>query len=394
MRVSRVTAAALLLAAARAASAADFVPAQYDLSALPAYQPEQMALGVVRIYGTPLETLVGQWASAFRAKQGHVRLDAYLINTSQAFAGLLTGKADIGLMGHRTWHTSVMAFDKAFGYEPLEIRFATGSYDDPQGSTPGLMFVVHKTNPLSRLTLEQIDGIFCAQRTGAWDGAKWSPAAARGAARRHRPQGPRQDARPGDHRGRAERSARDRLHVPARHQQGEVRREGAAARAHGRRALCDAERADLLRRQLPDAQRRVPVPQPQAGRGHSHARQGVRALRALPRGPENRRRQPHLHPAQRRAGEGGTEEARLMKNIIAAILLLCAMPSIAADALPGYAPDAKLSGTIRLSGNDQMAALLSRWERGFRKFHPDVRFDEWLKGSGSGMYSLEKRTGH
>ena len=163
------------------AAPAPYQPAPYDLSALPPYRPQQQAIGVVRIYGTPLESLVGQWASAFRAKQGHVRLNAYLINTSQAFAGLLTGKADIGLMGHRTWHTSVMAFDKAYGYEPLEIRFATGSYDDPQGSTPGLMFVVHKTNPLSRLTLEQIDGIFCAQRTGAWDGAKWSTAAARGA---------------------------------------------------------------------------------------------------------------------------------------------------------------------------------------------------------------------
>jgi phosphate transport system substrate-binding protein len=173
--------AALSLAAAFTAGAAEYQPAQYDLSALPAYKPEQMALGVVRIYGTPLESLVGQWASAFRAKQGHVRLNAYLINTSQAFAGLLTDKADIGLMGHRTWHTSVMAFDKAFGYEPLEIRFASGSYDDPQGSTPGLMFVVHKTNPLARLTLEQIDGIFCAQRAGAWEGSKWSTAAARGA---------------------------------------------------------------------------------------------------------------------------------------------------------------------------------------------------------------------
>lgn len=173
-------AAALCIAAAFTAAAAEFKPAQFDLSALPEYQPEQMALGVVRIYGTPLESLVGNWASAFRAKQGHVRLNSYLINTSQAFAGLVTGKADIGLMGHRTWHTSLMAFQKVFGYEPLEIRFATGSYDDPQGSTPGLMFVVHKSNPLSRLTLEQIDGIFCAQRTGAWDGTKWSTAAARG----------------------------------------------------------------------------------------------------------------------------------------------------------------------------------------------------------------------
>jgi phosphate transport system substrate-binding protein len=173
--------ATILLAIASIVAAAEFVPAQYDLSALPPYQPQQMALGVVRIYGTPLESLVGQWASAFRAKQGHVRLSAYLVNTSQAFAGLVTDKADIGLMGHRTWHTSVMAFDKVFGYEPLEIRFASGSFDDPQGSTPGLMFVVHKSNPISRLTLEQIDGIFCAQRTGGWEGTKWSVAAARGA---------------------------------------------------------------------------------------------------------------------------------------------------------------------------------------------------------------------
>ena len=171
---------AILLVAHNAVAASDYAPAQYDLSALPAYKPEQMALGVVRIYGTPLEGLVGRWAAEFRSKQGHVRLHSYLINTSQAFAGLVTGEADIGLMGHRTWHTPLMAFDQAFGYAPLEIRFATGSYDDPEGSTPGLMFIVHKSNPLSKLTLEQIDGIFCAQRTGGWDGTKWSTTAARG----------------------------------------------------------------------------------------------------------------------------------------------------------------------------------------------------------------------
>jgi phosphate transport system substrate-binding protein len=172
--------AAIVLAIGGAVTAAEFRPAIYDLSGLPPYKPEKMALGVVRIYGTPLESLVGQWAFGFRAKQGHVRLKAYLINTSQAFAGLLTGQADVGLMGHRTWHTSLMGFHQAFGYDPLEIRFATGSYDDPEGSTPGLMFIVHKTNPLSGLTMQQIDGIFGAQRTGGWIGMKWSTAAARG----------------------------------------------------------------------------------------------------------------------------------------------------------------------------------------------------------------------
>src|SRR6202521_3537953 len=95
MRRLNTAAAALSLAAAPGASAAEFKPAQYDLSPLPAYHPQEMALGVVRIYGTPLESLVGQWASGFRAKQGHVRLESYLINTSQAFAGLLTGQADV-----------------------------------------------------------------------------------------------------------------------------------------------------------------------------------------------------------------------------------------------------------------------------------------------------------
>jgi phosphate transport system substrate-binding protein len=42
------------------------------------------------------------------------------------------------------------------------------------------MFIVNKNNPLAGLTLEQIDGIYGAARTGGWDGTKWSTAAARG----------------------------------------------------------------------------------------------------------------------------------------------------------------------------------------------------------------------
>ena len=118
--------------------------------------------------------------TAFRAKNGQVRLNAYLVNTSQAFAGLVTGQADIGLMGHRQWRNGFIAFERTYGYPPLEIRFASGSYDDPQGTTPGLMFIVNKKNPLAGLTLDQIDGIYGAERTGGWVGTQWSTAAARG----------------------------------------------------------------------------------------------------------------------------------------------------------------------------------------------------------------------
>ncbi|MBX3749941.1 MAG: hypothetical protein KF897_07630 [Opitutaceae bacterium] len=175
--------AGLLVVPAQAAESpapAAYQPARYDLSALPPYVKSQRVTGILRIYGTPLEELVGKLAGAFRAQHGQVRLHAYLINTSQAFAGLVTGEADIGLMGHRQWRNGFQAFERQFGYAPLEIKIATGSYDDPIGTTPGLMFIVNQRNPLAGLTLAQIDGIYGAQRTGGWVNRQWTAAAARG----------------------------------------------------------------------------------------------------------------------------------------------------------------------------------------------------------------------
>ncbi len=174
----RLACAALIACASAAAFAYD--PARFDLGALPSYTASQRVTGVLRIYGTPLEDLTGRWANAFRGYHGQVRLQSYLINTSQAFAGLVTGQADIGLMGHRQWRNGFKAFERQFGYEPLEIKFGSGSYDDPAGTTPGLMFIVNKMNPLAGLSLEQIDGIYGAQRTGGWVDGKWSTAVARG----------------------------------------------------------------------------------------------------------------------------------------------------------------------------------------------------------------------
>lgn len=192
MKTSHRFLAACALLTGSEAFSAGYEPAHYDLSALPAYAPAQRVTGVLRVYGTPLEELVGKWATAFRKHHGQVRLNSYLINTSQAFAGLVTGSADIGLMGHRQWRNGFQAFEAQFGYAPLEIKFASGSYDDPQGTTPGLMFIVNKNNPLAGLTLGQIDGIYGAQRTGGWVNGQWSTAVARG---------PEQDIRTWGHLG-------------------------------------------------------------------------------------------------------------------------------------------------------------------------------------------------
>lgn len=163
-----------------AAVVRDYQPHRFDLAAIEPYKADAEAIGTIRISGTPLDNLIGTWANDFKNHHKRVRFTTYLTNTSQAFAGLVQGTADIGVMGHRTWLESRRAFRETYGYDPLEIRFAKGSYDDPKGSTPGLVFFVHQDNPLQSLTIAQIDGIFGAQRSGGWRGLTWSSQAARG----------------------------------------------------------------------------------------------------------------------------------------------------------------------------------------------------------------------
>ncbi|TMA44286.1 MAG: hypothetical protein E6J82_04820 [Deltaproteobacteria bacterium] len=243
--------------------------------------------------------------------------------------------------------------------------------------------VGRQTHPFARLRrhAEQLGGPDRAR--GLPRRAEMEPGAGRGPARGHRAEGAREDARPGDRRGRAERPARDGLHLQARHQRARVGRKGAAARSDAGRPVRRSERAELLRRELSDAQRRLPLSESRAGTSAVGARQGIRPVRAEPRRSADRRRQPHLHPAERGAGRDRAEETR-MSAFIAALLVVAALPE--------YHPAQHVSGTVRVSGNDQMAALLQRWEKGFRRFHPDVRFESWLKGTASGIYGLEMRT--
>ncbi len=85
-----------------------------------------------------------------------------------------------------------------------------------------------------------------------------------------------------------------------------------------------------------------------------------------------------------------------MKALIAAMLLAAGFTFAASAGERTPPPDDRaahqLTGVLRVAGNDQMAGLMKRWEQGFRKLHPDVRIETWLKGSGSGMYALEMRT--
>jgi phosphate transport system substrate-binding protein len=171
---------ALALGAAAAFAAAAAAAPEYDLAALPAYQPGQQVHGVIRIHGTELTlNLVRLWERGFLKHQPVVRYGDYFVPTP--FSGLCAGTAEIGVSGHTAWRSDLKAFEGVFGYDPFEIMFATGGFDLRKGNTPGAIVFVNKDNPISGLTLKQLDGIFGAERSGGWRGAQWSSEPARSA---------------------------------------------------------------------------------------------------------------------------------------------------------------------------------------------------------------------
>lgn len=152
----------------------------WDLSDLPMYKPEQKVSGTIREWGSNYfqdSNLNNYWEAAFHKYQPEIKFDYHMRTALEAAPALATGVADLAACRLFTF-TDEELFERAFNHEPLRILIATGSYDVP-GWSPALVIVVNKDNPLAKLTMQQLDGIFGAARTGGYQGTTWHPEAGR-----------------------------------------------------------------------------------------------------------------------------------------------------------------------------------------------------------------------
>lgn len=153
-----------------------------NLSALPDYAPQQRVSGTIRSSGNDqMAGLMKRWERAFMKYHADVRFADTLKGTAAGIYGLEMRTADIALMGR-----AMNPFERYGTYErswtyPVEIEVATGSAHTPHKSAAFAIFV-HRDNPLSKLTLKQLDGIFGAERGGGWKALSWDEGAARSAA--------------------------------------------------------------------------------------------------------------------------------------------------------------------------------------------------------------------
>jgi phosphate transport system substrate-binding protein len=131
-----------------------------DTNSLQPYQSSEPVSGTIRIWGDDrMETLMSYWQEGFRKFHPDVRFETRLMGTDTGMAGLYTSVADLALMGRDGTSSEIMAFEWVFRYKPLGIGVATGSLGVP-GKTFAVTVFVHKDNPLSKLTLAQLDAIF------------------------------------------------------------------------------------------------------------------------------------------------------------------------------------------------------------------------------------------
>lgn len=135
-----------------------------SVDSLPQYRPEQQVSGTIRSWGNEnMRTLMKYWQEGFRRHHPGIRFDDNLKSTATAIGALYAGVADLGLMGREIWPMEVLGFKQIFGYEPLGITVTTGAYDVNSKTWPMVIYV-NRDNPISNLTLTQLDAIFGSER--------------------------------------------------------------------------------------------------------------------------------------------------------------------------------------------------------------------------------------
>ena len=154
---------------------------QFDLSGLPTYQPKRKITGTIRLWGNNYigdSGLAGRWRDAFKKFHPGVEFELVLPTAAVAVPALYFGLADLG-MNHEPSFYDYLGHVRILGYEPTGFSVVSGSFD-VSGWQNAFAIIVHKDNPLTKITLEELDGVFGSTRAGGWEGTKWRPDYARG----------------------------------------------------------------------------------------------------------------------------------------------------------------------------------------------------------------------
>jgi len=158
-----------LVSAALALSALGAHAQAPDLNSIAPYKKEFEVVGGLRVAGSELKGVMDKLLEGFSKVQPGVKVSTNYMTSSEGALGMMyAGVSDVAPMGDDAKITDQMPYFNARGYVPTEVSIATGGYN-----MRGVLFAwavfVNKDNPLAQLSVEQLDGIFGAERSGGWE---------------------------------------------------------------------------------------------------------------------------------------------------------------------------------------------------------------------------------
>jgi phosphate transport system substrate-binding protein len=122
--------------------------------ALPDYAPTNGLSASLGAMGSDtLNNLMTFWAEEFQTLQPQVSIEIWGKGGGTALGGLLN-KADLGMASRLFTDKEVATFQDTFGYPPTAIAVAMDA----------VAMIVHPDNPLTHLTMAQVDAIFSSTR--------------------------------------------------------------------------------------------------------------------------------------------------------------------------------------------------------------------------------------
>jgi len=148
---------------------------------LPAYKKVDPISGTLRSVGADtMEELMKLWIDDFKKIYPEVNFDMQAKASGTAGPALTDGTADIGPVAREILPNEAAPFQQKYGYAPFAVRVAGGSYRTP-GKTHAIAIVVNSKNPISKLTLAQLDAIYSTTRKRGYNEVKtWGDVGATG----------------------------------------------------------------------------------------------------------------------------------------------------------------------------------------------------------------------
>jgi len=388
---------------------------QAVVASLPPYEPREAVTGTIRLWGhgsTKIDfmgKLVQRWEAGFARFQPAVKFDYRMYGTASAIGALYTGAGDLALMGEEVFPFEAAAYERVMRMPAPQVEIATGSLD-VRNFDFAQIFFVHRDNPISRMTLAQVDAIFGTEhlRGAPRNFRTWGDLGLTGEWT-HRPIHLygwafdndfwiylRQEVFGGSHRW--NNALREYSHIPR--PDGTIYDAGqqileALARDPDGIALSNLRYANPRVKPLAlAAQPGGPFFEATKENLIERSYPLTRIIPAVFNLPAGQAIDPKVREFLRyilsREGQGDiVADGEYLPLNRAAVFEQLGKLAGPGEAVPGAGPPVASAkpeaGTIRICGDDRMESVVKNWEEGFQKENPGARFENKLMGTGTGM---------